>query len=70
MKITRKNITKDAHACYVVTRNGRRIEDRNYETQMEAEERAYKLTLMLKEWDTKNQRDVGIVFTSKPYKIF
>ena len=70
MQIIRKNLIKDGKACYVVTRDGRRIEDTNHETQGAAEERAYKLQLMLKEWDPKNSRCVSIVYTSKPYRIF
>ncbi len=70
MKITRRNIDKESLACYVVTRHGRRIEDRNYNSQAGAEERAYHLRLMLKEWDPRNSNSVGIVYTCKPYKIF
>jgi hypothetical protein len=70
MKITRRNISKESSAYYVVTRHGRRIEDRNYSSQADAEERAYHLRLMLKEWDPRNSNSVGIVYTSKPYKVF
>ena len=38
--------------------------------KQDAEERAYRLQGMLKEWDPKNSNSVGIVHTCKPYKVF
>jgi len=70
MKITRRNIDKESLACYVVTRHGRRVEDCNYHSQSDAEDRAYRLQGMLKEWDPKNSNSVAIVHTCKPYKVF
>ena len=70
MKITRRNINKDKQACYVVTRQGRRIEDRNYTTEGSAQSRAEQLRDMLKKHDPKQARSVGIVYTSDPRKIF
>lgn len=70
MKITHRNVNKDGADCYVVTRHGRRVEECNYSSEMDAQERAYRLQQMLKEWDPKNLNSVAIVHTSKPYKIF
>ena len=70
MQIIRKNLIKDGNACYVVTRDGRRVEDINYKTQGEAEERAYHLQEMLKAWDPNNSRCVSILYTSKPHRVF
>lgn len=54
---------------YVVTRNARRIEDRNYSTKQEAEVRAEALAKMLKEWNDPDLNKVKIVETAKPAKI-
>lgn len=70
MKINRKNLDKTSRAFYVVTRRGRRIEDRNYDTENEALDRAHILQRMLKEWDSADLSSVAIVYTSKPYKVF
>jgi len=54
---------------YVVTRNSRRIEDRNYISKAEAETRAEQLVAMLKRWKDPDQRRVKVVETSSPSKI-
>ena len=54
---------------YVVTRNSRRIEDRNYASREDAEARAQKLVDMLKTWKDPDQRKVKVVETSSPSKI-
>jgi len=54
---------------YVVTRNSRRIEDRNYSTKEEANTRADALLRMLKNWNDPDQRKVKVVETSTPSKI-
>jgi len=54
---------------YVVTRNSRRIEDRNYETREDAEVRAQALVDMLKQWRDPDLKRVKVVETSKPAKI-
>ena len=54
---------------YVVTRNARRIEDRNYLTKQEAEVRAEALAKMLKDWNDPDFNKVKIVETAKPAKI-
>ena len=70
MKITRKNLDKTARAFYIVTRRGRRIEDKNYSTENEARERAETLQVMLKEWDPRDLYSIAIIHTAKPYKVF
>lgn len=70
MKITRKNLDKNARAFYVVTRRGRRVEDVNYDTEHDALERAAILKKMVKEWDPLDISSIAIVYTAKPYKIF
>lgn len=54
---------------YVVTRNSRRIEDRNYISKEDAEVRAEQLVAMLKRWKDPDQRRVKVVETSSPSKI-
>jgi len=54
---------------YVVTRNSRRIEDRNYTTKEEANARADALLQMLKNWNDPDQRKVKVIETSTPSKI-
>jgi hypothetical protein len=54
---------------YVVTRNSRRIEDRNYASREDAEARSQKLVDMLKRWKDPDQRKVKVVETSTPSKI-
>ena len=70
MKLIRKNVSKDSDSFYVVTRNGRRIEDTNYRVKSEAENRAIRLCDMLKRWDKTTLDKVAIVHTSTPQKIY
>ena len=51
---------------YVVTRDGRRIEERNYETNEEAKARMVKV---LKKWRDPDSKRVKIEKTSQPKKI-
>lgn len=69
-KILRKNLIKNLDPSYVVTRNGRRVEDANYLTQHDAELRAAKLNAMIKKWDPNTKNSVEIVYTSLPNKVF
>lgn len=70
MKLIRKNLFKDGDSFYVVTRNGRRIEDTNYRVKSEAESRASILCEMLKQWDKTTLDKVAIIHTSIPQKIY
>lgn len=54
---------------YVVTRNQRRIEDRDYSELHDAELRAAKLKAVLKEWDPADVKNVEVVRTKKPNRI-
>lgn len=54
---------------YVVTRNSRRIEERNYSTKEEAQIRAEKLAAVLKQWKDPDLRKVKVVETDSPSKI-
>lgn len=54
---------------YVVTRDKRRIEDRNYLSKSDAEIRADKLRVVLKTFDPQNVKRVSVVSTKKPNKI-
>lgn len=69
MKFTTRNLIKGKSSFFVVTRDGRRIEEKNYETKAEAEYRADVLYGVLKEWDRKGLGNIGIVQTSTPYRI-
>ena len=56
-------------AFYVVTRDGRRIEERNYTNASEAKARSDALKAVLSEWDPSSLRSVSIVKTDKPNRI-
>ena len=60
---------KQEKKVYVVTRNARRIEDRNYINREDAEVRAQALVNMLKQWKDPDLKKVKVVETSKPAKI-
>ena len=60
---------KQEKKVYVVTRNSRRIEDKNYATREEADVRAQALVDMLKQWKDPDLKKVEVVETSKPAKI-
>lgn len=69
IRITKRNLKKDINPCYVVTREGRRVEDKNYTDKYDAEERALKLVAMVQEYSPHEKDSVSIVYTSEPYKI-
>lgn len=69
IKIIKKNLKKDMNPFYVVTREGRRVEDVNYTDQTSAEIRAEKLVRMVQEYSPHERDSVSIVYTSEPYKI-
>ena len=54
---------------YVVTRNNRRVEDRNYSSPKDAEARASRLRTVLKEWDPVDAKKVSVSKTKKPNQI-
>tara|TARA_B100000242_G_scaffold72810_1_gene46525 strand:+ start:1784 stop:1978 length:195 start_codon:yes stop_codon:yes gene_type:complete len=60
---------KQQKIVYVVTRNTRRIEEQNYDTQEEAEVRAQKLVEVLKKWKDPDVKRVRVVETNTPRKI-
>ena len=70
MKIHRKDLDNSLRNFYVVTRNGRRIEDTNYSTEDAAQARAGALLAMVKEWDPASRNSVSIICTAKPRKIY
>lgn len=61
--------TKQEKIVYVVTRNSRRTEDRNYSSKEDAERRAEVLVQVLKKWKDPDAKKVRVVQTSKPSKI-
>jgi len=54
---------------YVVTRNKRRVEERNYSSPKDAEARASSLRTVLKEWDPADVKNVSVSKTKKPNQI-
>jgi len=54
---------------YVVTRQGRRVEEKNYSTHAEASLRAKELRDLLAEWDPSGLSTVSISKTDKPRRI-
>ena len=53
----------------LLTRNKRRIEDKNYLSCSDAELRAEKLRHALKKWDPYDSKHINVVFTDKPNRI-
>ena len=54
---------------YVVTRNKRRVEDVNYSSSKDADDRAARLRGVLKEWDPNDLKNVSVSKTKKPNQI-
>lgn len=54
---------------YVVTRNGRRVEPKNYENEADAQDRAAKLVTMLKEHSPRCAKKVSIIKTITPNTV-
>lgn len=54
---------------YVVTRNSRRVEDKNYDLKEDAQERAAKLVAVLKQWRDPDLKKVKVIQTSSPSRI-
>lgn len=61
--------TDNKQTVYVVTRNKRRIEDKNYSNAQDAEVRAEKLRDVLRQYDPADVRNVSVVSTKKPNQI-
>lgn len=59
----------DQETVYVVTRQGRRTEEKNYSSKADANFRAESLKILLKEWDPAQVNSVSVVKTDKPYRI-
>ena len=55
---------------YVVTRGGRRVEPENYLSLKEAQDRAFKLIKVIKDFDkSSNENSVRVVKTSIPHRV-
>ena len=54
---------------YVVTRNQRRTEEKNYLNFSEAELRAEKLKSVLRQYDPRDAKRVSVIETTKPHRI-
>jgi len=61
---------KKTKEVYVVTRNGRRVEQENYFSEGAAKERATTLRKVLKKWNDSDATKVEIVRTTQPYKVW
>lgn len=61
---------KQSQKCvYVVTRNQRRTEEKNYLNFSEAELRAEKLKSVLRQYDPRDAKRVSVIETTKPHRI-
>lgn len=69
IKHTRRNLKKDSESFFVVTREGRRVEENNYKSKVDAESRAEKLVEMIKYCSPHEKDSVRVVHTSEPRKI-
>lgn len=62
-------MNKKEKTVYVVTRNSRRTEDRNYASKEDAQARAEALVKVLKKWKDPDVKKVKVVATGNPSKI-
>lgn len=62
-------MNKKEKTVYVVTRNSRRTEDRNYASKEDAQARAEALVKVLKKWKDPDVKKVKVVATENPSKI-
>jgi hypothetical protein len=62
-------MNKKEKTVYVVTRNSRRIEDRNYANKEDAQVRVETLVQVLKKWKDPDVKKVRVVQTETPAKI-
>jgi hypothetical protein len=69
INVRTKNFVKGLTPYFVVTRGGRRVEDRNYTQQSEAELRAAKLLSMVSRYSPHEKSSISIIRTSEPYGI-
>ncbi|MBT7438103.1 MAG: hypothetical protein HN786_05720 [Cellvibrionales bacterium] len=69
INVRTKNLEKGSNPYFVVTRGGRRVEEKNYTTQPEAELRAAKLVSMVSKYSPHEKNNISIVRTSEPYRI-
>jgi len=70
MKIITRDLVKGKDVFYVVTRDGRRIEEKNYKTLADAQYRADVLYGVLKRCDPRGLGSIAIVKTSNTYKVY
>lgn len=61
---------KKSKEVYVVTRNGRRIEQENYFSEGAAKVRAAALVKMLKKWSDSDMSKVEVLRTARPFKVW
>lgn len=69
INVRTQNFEKGSTPYYVVTRGGRRVEEKNYSQQSEAELRAAKLVSMVSKYSPHEKNTISIVRTSEPYRI-
>jgi hypothetical protein len=62
-------MNKKEKTVYVVTRNSRRVEDRNYTNKEDAQARAEVLVQVLKKWKDPDVKKVRVEQTTTPGKI-
>ena len=68
--MTTRKPRKKYDIFYVVTRNGRRIEEEDYWTFFQAAERANSLRKCLRKWGDKDAKRVDIIKTQDPQSIY
>jgi hypothetical protein len=62
-------MSQEKNKVFVVTRNFRRVEDKNYTTKEEAEVRSKILVNVLKKWKDPDSKKVRVIESAEPYKI-
>jgi len=62
-------MSQEKKKVFVVTRNFRRVEDKNYTTKEEAEVRSNILVNVLKKWNDPDSKKARAIESAEPYKI-
>ena len=68
--MTTKKRKRKYDIFYVVTRDGRRIEERDYWIYRQASERADQLRSCLRQWADKDAKKIAVIKTQDPRSIY
>ena len=64
-----KSVRRILDPVYVVTRNGRRADSKNFISKSAAHRRAKSLISMVKEFDPSRTNEIDVIKTTSPHKV-